>query len=178
MSTTRGKRIQCGLLLLAMAVLAAGCASTSSTRAEALAPTTKVETDMTPYTIATVVAFAIAPDADIDASVGARFAQDVATRLRHDFGALFREVRSAPPLGQDDELIVTGGRRRPRPTRSPAPKVGSPRLPRRAPSAPCEHGVSRRRRRRRMGQPSPGSSPHDPPPKPAASQLGGIALTA
>lgn len=99
MSTTRGKRIQCGLLVLGMAVLAAGCASTSSTRAEALAPTTRVETDLTPYTIATVVAFAIAPDADIDASVGARFAQDVATRLRHDFGALFREVRSAPPLG-------------------------------------------------------------------------------
>lgn len=100
-----------GTLLIGFAFLAAslaGCASTHSTRAKPLDLHGR-PLDLRPYSSATVVPFIVDTANPVDPSLGARFADDIATRLRYDFGPLFSEVRRADVAsGRNDEVIVTG----------------------------------------------------------------------
>ena len=65
--------------------------------------------DLKRFRTVTVAQFEPAPGKKIDGSVGEKFASEIAFRLQHDFGPLFREVRGVEnPLGTEDELIVTG----------------------------------------------------------------------
>jgi hypothetical protein len=95
-----------------LAFLAAGCATSqpgkSSTHAERLKPTEGAGIDLSRYRVATVLPFKPA-NSDIDASVGVKFAEEVGLRLQSDYGPIFNEVRrTQPPLGTNNELIVTG----------------------------------------------------------------------
>ncbi len=109
------KLVNCGptaLLLCGLAVLGAGCATDnpamSSTRAEPLTAAVGAGVDLSRYQIATVLPIA-STKSNIDASIGASFANEVAMRLQHDYGPLFGTVRKdADPLGATNELIVTG----------------------------------------------------------------------
>jgi hypothetical protein len=99
-------------LAVAVATFATGCATsnpdTSSTRAKPLKPENAVGVDLSKYQIVTVLPFQTT-GSDVDASVGVKFASAVAIRLQSDFGPVFREVRKeVPPLGTNDELIMTG----------------------------------------------------------------------
>jgi hypothetical protein len=102
------KGIQAGLLAAALAVIGTGCATSSSTQANTLKPTMGAGVDLSKYQIATVLPFQPAADKKIDASIGVKFSDGVATRLQGDFGPLFKEVRKAPALGKEGELIVSG----------------------------------------------------------------------
>ena len=100
------------LTTVAFAVLVAfgsGCTTTNSTRAAALKPVGGTPVDLRRYDMATVVPFAFTGERPSDPGVAGRFAVDIASRLKQDFGPLFREVRmkdQAP--GEPSELIVTG----------------------------------------------------------------------
>lgn len=94
--------------LLVTGILMSGCATTSSTKAKPLEISNEQSIDLTRYQIVTVLPFDSALDSEIDRSVGVKFASDIETRLENDFGPLFQEVRMDDPLGQNDELIVTG----------------------------------------------------------------------
>lgn len=89
-----------------------GCAtndpSKSSVHADPLQTKGSTVADLTKYQIATVVPFSVPQDKDIDPSLGAKFAGDVAIRLQYDFGTLFQEVRQGSPLHQTNELVVGG----------------------------------------------------------------------
>lgn len=108
MKRTIVRAIQAGTLAFVLMVLGTGCATTSSTRAHVLKPTTGSSVDLSKYQTATVMPFEPAADKKIDASIGARFADGVFTRLQGDFGPIFKEVRKGPPLAKEDEVIVTG----------------------------------------------------------------------
>jgi hypothetical protein len=99
-------------------LLLAGCTTSdpsSSIKAPALKPTEGAGIDLSKYRMATVIPFNPV-GSDIDASVGVKFANDVALRLQVDFGPIFEEVRKeGPALGTNTELIVTGTIRKYRP---------------------------------------------------------------
>jgi Domain of unknown function (DUF4410) len=103
------------LVTMAGIVLAfgfAGCTTNdpakSSVHAAPLKTKNSAMVDLTKYQIATVIPFGVTQDKDIDPSIGAKFASDVAIRLQYDFGVLFQEVRQGLPLNQTNELIVGG----------------------------------------------------------------------
>jgi hypothetical protein len=93
-------------------LLVAGCTTSdpakSSTKAAPLKVKDGIQVDLKKYQIATVVPFGVAPGKDIDPSIGAKFASDVAARLQYDFGTLFQEVRQGTPQNQTNELVVGG----------------------------------------------------------------------
>ena len=95
-------------LLTAGGLFLASCASTSSTRAKPLEVTTGVPVHLGNYRVATVMPFTVTA-ANTDPSVGARLADNIAARLQNDFGPLFEQVRrDVPPLGAEDEVVITG----------------------------------------------------------------------
>jgi len=96
------------LFTVALVSLTSGCASTSSTAADPLKGVDNAHADLSRYRVASVIAFTIAPTNKIDASVGAEFAENIARRLKIDFGPIFEEVRSDQSSGREDELLVTG----------------------------------------------------------------------
>jgi hypothetical protein len=96
------------LLALAFTGCTTADPTKSSTHAEPLKANEGAKIDLTKYQIATVVPFSVAQGKDIDPSVGAKFASDIAVRLQYDFGSLFQEVRQAAPLNQPNELVVCG----------------------------------------------------------------------
>jgi Domain of unknown function (DUF4410) len=104
------KAIQVTSLAVTLALLAPGCQTaspTSSTHAAMLKPSTAANVDLSKYQIATVLPFQT--QSPVDPSIGAKFANEVALRLKSDFGPIFQDVRKElPPLGTNNELIVTG----------------------------------------------------------------------
>lgn len=86
----------------------AACASNQSVRAATLKTTADAPINLTTYRVATITAFDVAPGSKMDRSVSARFASDIAARLQKDFGELFAEVRTETPLGNVDEIVITG----------------------------------------------------------------------
>jgi hypothetical protein len=76
-----------GLALLTFLFLT-GCSTTESTRAKALRTSTP-PTDLSRYQTATVVPFDVTAGREVDPIVANRLADDIASRLRHDFGSLF-----------------------------------------------------------------------------------------
>lgn len=94
------------------ALITSGCATSnpavSSTHAQPLQSKNGAKVDLTKYRIATVVPFSIPQNKDIDPSIGAKFANDIAIRLQYDFGNLFDQVREGTPLNQTNELIIGG----------------------------------------------------------------------
>ena len=96
------------MMILLLGIVAASCASTQSTRAATLTPRMSADADLRTYRVATVTAFDVATGKKIEPSVGLRFATDIATRLQKDFGELFADVRTAAPLGNSDEIVITG----------------------------------------------------------------------
>lgn len=108
MKLTFTEWIHVGLFVCALAVLGTGCATASSTQATALKPAIGAGVDLSKYEIATVLPFETAADKEINPVIGADFSEGVGARLYEDFGQLFKEVRKGPPLGKENELIVTG----------------------------------------------------------------------
>jgi hypothetical protein len=111
--------------MLALACLSAalsfcaGCASSRSREAKPLTASTGVPINLGKYHVATVLPFTVeAPDTD--PSVGAKLANNVALRLENDFGPLFEEIRrEVPPIGAEDEIVISGNIR----TYEPGSKV-------------------------------------------------------
>ncbi len=56
----------------------------------------------------TVKPFDTSKAKDAEPSVGVKFAEEIARRLKYDFGTLFVEVNMGNPSGATNELIVTG----------------------------------------------------------------------
>lgn len=101
--------IQIGLIAFTLAIMVAGCASSVSTKAHPLKPELQGSVDLSKYQTVTVLPFQSVRDKNVvDANIGMNFSNGVARRLQNDFGTLFTEVRKAPALGRQDELIVTG----------------------------------------------------------------------
>ncbi len=100
--------IQIGLLASTLAVMETGCVSSTSTKSHAPKPEVGACVDLSKYQTATVLPFPPDTNTNIDVSIGVKFAEEVAHRLQYDFGPIFKEVRKGPPLGKEDELIVTG----------------------------------------------------------------------
>lgn len=101
--------IQVACFAVALMLLTTGCQTdrTSSTHADLLKPGSAAEIDLSKYQIATVLPFET--KSPVDASIGVKFANEVAIRLKSDFGPIFQDVRKElPPLGTNNELIVTG----------------------------------------------------------------------
>ena len=98
----------CGMVLMCVCILMSGCATTGSMQATPLKATVGEGVDLSRFRVATVVSFGVAEGSKIAPSIGVKFAEDIAVRLEHDFGPLFAEIRRGSPLGQEDELIVTG----------------------------------------------------------------------
>lgn len=105
----RATQLSC--IAVALTLLATGCSTsspaTTSTKAAVLKNAAIGNVDLSKYQIATVLPFETTDSAD--PSVGIKFANDVAIRLKSDFGPLFQDVRKeVPALGTNNELIVTG----------------------------------------------------------------------
>ena len=108
MKTKLTQILQTGLLIAAVALLGAACSTTSSSKAKPLKAANVGDVDLKKYQVATVAPFGVPPDGKVDASVGAKFAEDVAVRIQKDFGPLFNQVRKESPLCREDEVIVSG----------------------------------------------------------------------
>lgn len=99
-------RRNAGALMLAVAgVWIAGC---SSSRVKPVALDGSAFPSLSPYKVVTVSPFTFDPKLGVDAATGLRMAEGVAQRLRTGFGALFTQVRTGAPLGQDDEVVILG----------------------------------------------------------------------
>ncbi len=89
-------------------LLLAGCATTKSTRAEPLKSTGDI-TDVKGCTSLTVTPFSIPADSAATAETGKAFSNDIAGRLRSDFGPLFESVETADGArGVDGECLFEG----------------------------------------------------------------------
>ena len=105
---TRVGTFSLALLVVALALASTGCATSSSTKAKPLITTSGAPVHLGRYQVATITPFVVTASG-VDASTGAKLADDIALRLEHDFGPLFREVRRASaPLGVEDEVVITG----------------------------------------------------------------------
>ncbi len=98
-----------GVLVLSMV----GCGTPSSTTAKDLEILEGKDVDLSNYQTLTLVDFVADPAGTwgkgVDKSECVKFGRDVAMRLENDYGPLFSRVRvDEPPLGQADELILTG----------------------------------------------------------------------
>jgi len=100
------------LSILITAVLT-GCTTTTdpakpSTRAKPLEIANTPLPDLKKFEVVTVKPFDTSKAEKTDASVGVKFAEDLARRLRYDFGSLFNRVDVGNPTGATNELVVTG----------------------------------------------------------------------
>ena len=87
--------------------MGSGCASTSSMKAEPLKVEADAWADLSDFSTVTVLPFSV--DEDTDQSIGYSFSDNVAARLRTDFGQLFDEVnRAEVATGSQGELVVSG----------------------------------------------------------------------
>ena len=90
-----------------VAVLLTACTTTESQRAKPLRAESP-PVDLSGYRTATVVPFQTSATLQGDPSVANHFANNLATRLKNDFGPLFEQVNVGTPKGSSDELIITG----------------------------------------------------------------------
>lgn len=109
------QRMPCRVAALAAVVLVlgalSGCATTKSGSAKSLLDESAAqELDLRAYNRATVMTFDTvgAKGKKLTPEIASAFSDDLARRLREDFGPLFAEVRRGDPLNLADELIVTG----------------------------------------------------------------------
>lgn len=93
---------------LCWALAALGVAGCSSSRVKPVALDGSAFPSLSPYKVVTVSPFTFDPKLGVDAATGLRMAEGVAQRLRTGFGAIFTQVRTGAPLGQDDELVILG----------------------------------------------------------------------
>jgi hypothetical protein len=99
--------LACTALFAALA--AAGCTSTSSTRAKALKSSSTQATSLADCENITVLPFAMPPKRSKDAAVGTAFAQGIQARLQSDFGPLFQSVETGSAArGVDHECLIGG----------------------------------------------------------------------
>lgn len=94
--------------ILAAGILATGCTTTKSTKAKPLKTQYVANSHLSEYNIATVQPFEVTSSEAANEEVGTKLATDIANRLQYDFGPLFQTVRTGPPLGVSNELLVTG----------------------------------------------------------------------
>ncbi len=94
--------------VVALGLLAAGCGTPNSRTAKPLTPLSSAGTSLERYQVATVEPFEVRDTRHAGPSEGAKLAENLRDRLKYDFGDLFTEVRQGAPLGQADELVVTG----------------------------------------------------------------------
>lgn len=91
---------------------AIGCSTTdpakTSTKASPLRAKAGQQLDLSKYRTVSVVPFTTTGAKDTDASVGVKFSDNIALRLRSDFGGIFDEVRTGNPKGVAGELVVAG----------------------------------------------------------------------
>lgn len=97
---------------LLLCPLISGCSTSdpakASTRAKPLRAKEPSQVDLSQDRTTTATPFSTANARNTDASVGVRFADTIALRLRTDCGALFEEVRTGKPQGGSEELVVGG----------------------------------------------------------------------
>ena len=97
-----------GLSTSALILFSAGCASSQSSKAKPLTLSSGAPVSLGNYRIATIEPFTVSAPG-VDPSIGAKLANNITARLQNDFGPIFEQVRTAPaPVGEDDEVIVTG----------------------------------------------------------------------
>ena len=101
------KVISFALAFVAATLLFTGCASSNSARAKPIEPVYSAS-DLSRYTVATVVPFDYPNRKPDQGNVGAEFADNIAIRLAQDFGPIFQHVRTGNPSGEPNELIVSG----------------------------------------------------------------------
>ncbi len=89
-------------------MLTSGCATTKSTRAEPLKSTGDI-TDVKGCNALTVTPFPTPTDSAATTDTGRAFANDIAARLRGDFGSLFESVEVADAARGVDAECVLGG---------------------------------------------------------------------
>jgi hypothetical protein len=101
------KVISCALAFVVATLLFTGCASSNSARAKPIEPIYSAS-DLSRYTVATVVPFDYPNRKPDQGNIGAEFADNIAIRLAQDFGPIFQQVRTGNPSGEPNELIVSG----------------------------------------------------------------------
>jgi|SRR5208283_330621 len=99
-------------LVILIGTVLTGCTTTdptkSSTQAAPLKAGKTALPDLKRFTSVTVVPFDTSKAKDTEPSVGEKFAEDIARRLKDDFGPLFDQVTVGTPTGTTNELIITG----------------------------------------------------------------------
>ena len=98
---------------LFVGLLLTGCTTTtdpakSSTRAKPLQLSNAALPDLKRFETAVVKPFDTSAAKKTEPSVGAKFAEDIARRLKYDFGPLFTKVEVGNPSGATNELVITG----------------------------------------------------------------------
>jgi hypothetical protein len=98
------------VIVIALATLASGCASTQSSTAKPLRVSSSSGPDLNlrDYNVVTIVPFEVISQKVKDPAIGTKFAADIGARLKNDFGYLFEEVRMDSARGVARELLVTG----------------------------------------------------------------------
>ncbi|MBI5774124.1 MAG: hypothetical protein HZA89_10325 [Verrucomicrobia bacterium] len=110
---TNISRIVYSFIAGALVLAGLGCSTTdpakTSTKAAPLKLDSSQQVDLKKYSVAIVLPFDTSKAKDTDASVGVKFAENIALRLRTDFGPIFDEVKTGGnPSGQPNEIVVTG----------------------------------------------------------------------
>lgn len=97
------------VLVLGAAASLTGCATTSSTGAKPLLATAATQNTLADCRHITVAPFGVPSKSKADPSIGNRFALDVQTRLRSDYGKLFESVEAgAAARGLEGECLISG----------------------------------------------------------------------
>ncbi len=98
------------VVLAAGSFFSVGCASSNSINAPELTLLEGKDVHFDMYDTVTFVTFELAPTnkKPINYAVAENFTKNIATRVEHDFGPIFSEVRYGEPLGQSNELVVSG----------------------------------------------------------------------
>jgi hypothetical protein len=100
----------CSAILLG--TLLTGCQTTprekSSRNAAPLQLDKATLLDLKNFDVVTVTPFDTSKAKNTDPSVGAQFADEIANRLKYDFGQTFKQVTMGNPTGATNELVVTG----------------------------------------------------------------------
>lgn len=98
------------LILLSVLALSltTGCGTTKSVKAKPLKPVYGADVNLQRFNIATVQPFEVTSTHADAPEVGITLANDIARRLETDFGPLFQSIRVGPPMGEPNEVVVTG----------------------------------------------------------------------
>jgi hypothetical protein len=95
--------------MLATAAAMTGCASTNSTKARPLIEAQATQKTLGDCQNITVAAFGVPSGGKVDASIGAKFATAVQSRLQMDYGPIFSSVEAGSVArGLEGECLVTG----------------------------------------------------------------------